>query len=79
MPAMTGQLYDLDDNYEEGLKQAVNNNQPALAFQYLLRKLEDQENRLQELERTQKPTTTTATKKTASKKTTKKTAETTEE
>lgn len=78
MPAMTGQLYDLDDNYNEGLKQAVNNNQPALAFRYLLRKLEEQDERIKQLEGSQQ-SATPAAKKTTAKKTTKKMAETTEE
>lgn len=80
MPAMTGQLYSLEDNYQEGLRQAVNNNQPTLAFQYLLRKLEEQDNRLTELEEqlAAKSTSDTPKKTTAAKKTTKKTTNTTE-
>lgn len=74
MAVMTGQLFSLDEDYEAGLQQAVNNNQPSLAFQYLLRKLEAQDARIAELEeriasepKQEAPRKTTTAKKTAKK------------
>lgn len=74
MPAMTGMVFDLKENSHEGFVQAVNNNQPALALQYLVNKLEEMEARLQKLEESEEqPVKKAPVKKTAAKKTTTKT------
>ena len=67
---MSGIAYSLEGDFDEGFKTAVNNEQNNLALAYLVRKLDKQDERIEELE---KAVQELGSKPAAPRKTTKKT------
>lgn len=63
------QAYDLDDDLEQGIKQAVANNQLNLAMHYLLAILDDMNARIEALSKVEEPVVEDVPEKKAVKKT----------